>query len=288
MISVVLPLYNGAGVVGEQLAALAGQDYPGAWEVVVADNGSTDGGAAVVERWSDRIPNLQVIDSSARRGAAAARNIGARAAAGDGLVFCDADDVVAPGWLAALARALEGHDFVAGACDHEALNPGPVADWHARTFETGLPVGMNFLPYATSANMAVSRAAFFEVGGFDESFAAVGAAGEDIDLSWRLQLGGYRLHFEPRALIYYRHRPDLPEVWRQNLHYGMADVLLYRRYRAHGLRPRPLSQALRGFRGLLLRAPALVRRGSRGVWLRDAGHRVGRLRGSVQGRTFFV
>ena len=288
MISVVLPLYNGAGVVGEQLAALAGQDYPGVWEVVVADNGSTDGGAAVVERWSDRIPNLKVIDSSARRGAAAARNVGARTADGDGLIFCDADDVVAPGWLAALARALEGHDFVAGACDHEALNPGPVANWHARSFETELPVGMNFLPYATSANMAVSRAAFFEVGGFDESFAAVGAAGEDIDLSWRLQLSGYRLHFEPRALIYYRHRPDLPEVWRQNLHYGMADVLLYRRYRAHGLRPRPLSQALRGFRGLLLRAPALVHRGSRGVWLRDAGHRVGRLRGSVQGRTFFV
>jgi GT2 family glycosyltransferase len=288
LISVILPLYNGVGVVGEQLAALAGQDYSGAWELVVADNGSTDGGAAVVERWSDRIPDLQVIDSSARRGAAAARNVGAGAAAGDGLVFCDADDVVAPGWLAALARALEGHDFVAGACDHEALNPGPAVNWHARSFETGLPVGMDFLPYATSANMAVSRAAFFEVGGFDESFAGVGAAGEDIDLSWRLQLGGHRLHFEPRALVYYRHRHDLPEVWRQNLHYGTADVLLYRRYRAHGLRPRPLSQALRGFRGLLLRAPALVRRGSRGVWLRDAGHRVGRLRGSVQGRTFFV
>jgi GT2 family glycosyltransferase len=288
MISVVLPLYNGASVVGEQLAALAGQAYPGAWELVVADNGSTDGGAAMVERWSDRIPGLQVVDASARRGAAAARNAGARAAAGDGLVFCDADDVVAPGWLAAMAETLQGHDFVAGACDHEMLNPGAAANWHARSFQTGLPVAMNFLPYASSANMAVSRAAFFEVGGFDESFAAVGAAGEDIDLSWRLQLGSHRLRFEPGALVYYRHRHDLREVWRQNLHYGMADVLLYRRYRAHGLRPRPLGQAMRGFRGLLVRAPALVRRGSRGVWLRDAGHRVGRLRGSVQGRTFFL
>ena len=288
MISVVLPLYNGAGVVGEQLAALAGQDYPGAWEVVVADNGSTDGGAAVVVRWRYRIPNLQVIDSSARRGAAAARNVGARAAAGDGLVFCDADDVVAPGWLAALARALEGHDFVAGACDHEALNPGPVANWHARSFETGLPVGMNFLPYATSANMAVSRAAFFEVGGFDEDFNGLGAAGEDIDLSWRLQLAGHRLHFEPGALIYYRHRHDLRGVWRQNFHYGTADVLLYKRYRAHGLQPRPMRQVIRGFRGLLVGAPALARRGSRGRWLRDAGHRLGRVRGSVQERMLFL
>jgi GT2 family glycosyltransferase len=288
MISVVMPVYNAAGIVGEQLDALAGQTYSGAWELVVADNGSTDGGPAMVRRWRDHIPGLRVIDASARRGAAVARNLGARAAAGEGLVFCDADDVVAPGWLAALARALEDHDLIAGMCDHELLNPGPTVNWHARSFETGLPVTMGFLPYATSANMAVSRAAFFEVGGFDEGFAAVGAAGEDIDLSWRLQLRGHRLHFEPGALVYYRHRHDLRGIWRQNLHYGMADVLLYKRYRAHGLRPRPLGQALRGFRGLLIRAPALVRRGSRGLWLRDAGHRLGRLQGSVQERMLFL
>jgi GT2 family glycosyltransferase len=288
MISVVMPVHNAAGVVGEQLDALAGQAYSGAWELVVADNGSTDGSRAMVERWRDRIPGLRVIDASARRGAAAARNLGAGAAGGDGLAFCDADDVVAPGWLATLARALEGHDFVAGTCDHEALNPGATANWHARSFETELPVTMGFLPYATSANMAVSRAAFLEAGGFDEGFARVRAAGEDIDLSWRLQLGGHRLHFEPDALVYYRHRHHLREVWRQNLHYGMADVLLYKRYRAHGLRPRPLRQALRGFRGLLVRAPALVRPGSRGLWLRDAGHRLGRVRGSVHERVLFL
>jgi glycosyltransferase involved in cell wall biosynthesis len=288
MISVVMPVFNAARVVGEQLDALAGQAYAGAWELVVADNGSTDGTAALVERWRGRIPNLRVVDASARQGAAAARNLGARAAAGHGLAFCDADDVVAPGWLAALAKALEDHEFVAGACDHEALNPGPAADWHARSFESELPVTMGFLPYATSANMAVSRAAFCAVGGFDEGFSRVGAAGEDIDLSWRLQLGGYRLHFEPGALAYYRHRHDLGQVWRQNLRYGMADVLLYKRYRAHGVRPRPWRQALGGLRGLLLRAPGLARRGSRGRWLRDAGHRLGRLCGSVQERTCFL
>lgn len=288
MISVVLPVHDAARTVGEQLDALAGQAFAGAWELVVADNGSTDGTAALVERWRGRIPELRVIDASARRGAAAARNLGARAAAGDGLAFCDADDVVAPGWLAALAEALEDHEFVAGTCDHEGLNPGPTASWHARSFETGLPVTMGFLPYATSANMAVSRAAFSEVGGFDEGFARVGAAGEDIDLSWRLQLGGHRLHFEPGALVYYRHRHDLRQVWRQNFRYGMADVLLYKRYRAHGVRPRPWRQALGGFHGLLLRAPALLRRGSRGCWLRDAGHRLGRLQGSVHERTYFL
>ena len=288
MLTVVMPLHDGAATVGRQLDALAGQDCRHPWELVVADNGSGDGGPDLVGRWRDRIPGLRVVDASARRGAAAARNLGAAAARGDALAFCDADDVVAPGWLEALAGALERHELVAGACDHLALNAAGRADWHARSFETAAPVAMGFLPYATSANMAISRDAFTAAGGFDEGFARLGAAGEDIDLSWRLQLGGRELCFEPAALVYYRHRRDLRGVWRQNATYGMADVLLYKRFRAHGVRPRPLARALRGYAGLALRAPALASRGSRGVWLRDAGHRWGRLRGSVRERVAFL
>lgn len=288
MISVVMPMRNAARVVERQLGALARQTYRDGWEVVVADNGSDDAGVAVVERWQDRIPGLRVVDASARRGAAAARNQGAELARGDAIAFCDADDVVASGWLAALAKALAAHDFVAGACDHEALNPDGTADWHARSFETATPVAMGFKPYASSANMAVSRNVLLGVGGFDEGFARFGAAGEDIDLSWRLQLGGHDLYFEPGALVFYRHRHDLGGVWRQNLHYGMADVLLYQRYRVHGLCPRPLRQAFLGFGSLLLRTPALTSRGPRGVWLRDAAHRCGRVRGSVRERVMFL
>jgi glycosyltransferase involved in cell wall biosynthesis len=288
MISVVMPLGNAAGVVGQQLGALAAQTYMGRWELVVADNGSDDGGADEARCWADRIPGLRVVDASARRGAAAARNLGAAMARGDALAFCDADDMVACGWLEALARALERHDFVAGACDHETLNPGATADWHARSFETAAPVGLGFMPYASSANMAVSRAAFFAVDGYDEGFARLGAAGEDIDLSWRLQLHGHALHFEPGALVRYRHRLDLPGVWHQNLNYGMADVLLYKRYRAHGLRARSLWHAARGYRGLLRRTPALARRTSRGIWLRDAAHRWGRVQGSIRERVLFL
>ena len=288
MLSVIMPLYNAVEVVGQQLDGLAAQTYRGRWELVVADNGSSDGGVELVRRWQGRVPALRVVDASARRGAAVARNLGAAAAHGEALAFCDADDIVTPGWLTALAGALERHDLVAGACDHQTLNPAGTADWHARSFETGAPTTMGFLPYASSANMAVSAAAFRAAGGFDEGFADLGAAGEDVDLSWRLQLAGHGLHFEPAALVRYRHRRDLHDIWRQNASYGMADVLLYRRFRDHGVRPRTLRQTLGSYRGLVLRVPAVGRRASRGVWLRDVGHRWGRVCGSVQQRVAFL
>jgi len=68
-------------------------------EVIVSDNGSTDGTVAVVEQYQEKPPNLRVVDSSDRRGAAHAG--GCRR----GLAFCDADDEVAPGWVAAMGEA---------------------------------------------------------------------------------------------------------------------------------------------------------------------------------------
>jgi glycosyltransferase involved in cell wall biosynthesis len=288
IVSVVLPLLNAAPVLDQQLQALAGQTYTGAWELVVADNGSTDASLDVVERWRERLPALRVVDASDRGGAAAARNLGAELARGDAIAFCDADDVVAPGWLAALSGALQHHDLVAGSHEHDALNPGGTANWHGRSFETGPPVAMDFRPFASGSNMAVSRAAFFQVGGFDEQFGRLGAAGEDVDLSWRLQGAGHRLHFEPDAVVFYRHRHELRGVWRQYLQYGLADVWLYERFRGHGMRPRPLGQILRGYRALVRRLPALRHEGPRGAWVRDAAYRWGRVQGSINGRVMFL
>ena len=62
-VSVVMPTRNVAETVGGQLAALAAQTYTGDWELVVADNGSTDDTAPVLHRWADRIPHLRVVDA---------------------------------------------------------------------------------------------------------------------------------------------------------------------------------------------------------------------------------
>src|SRR6266545_10527 len=105
-LSVVVPCFNSAKTIAIQLEALANQTWSEPWEVIVADNGSTDSSVAIAESYKKRLPHLRIVDASDRRGAGHARNVGAAAAAGDLLAFCDADDEVAPGWLSAMGQAL--------------------------------------------------------------------------------------------------------------------------------------------------------------------------------------
>lgn len=101
-LSIIIPCFNAAATIGEQLQALVSQNWKDTWEVIVSDNGSTDGSIKVVEQFKGELPNLHIVDASRRRGTAHARNRGAAMASGDALVFVDADDEVAPGWLEAI------------------------------------------------------------------------------------------------------------------------------------------------------------------------------------------
>ncbi|HXW39554.1 MAG TPA: glycosyltransferase family A protein, partial [Acidimicrobiales bacterium] len=122
MISVVVPVHNGMPWLEDQLEALASQQCPHSWEVIIADNGSTDRSRAFAGHFAGAHDNFQLIDASVVKGAPAARNAGVKAARGDLLVFCDADDVVQPGWLNSFAKRLQDVDVVAGVFDFWSLN----------------------------------------------------------------------------------------------------------------------------------------------------------------------
>ena len=86
-LSIVIPCRNAAHTIGETLEALAIQAWPGDWEVIVADNSSTDDLVQVLERYPPRIPSLRHINASARRGPSYARNMGVKMATGEGFCF---------------------------------------------------------------------------------------------------------------------------------------------------------------------------------------------------------
>ena len=105
LLSVVTPTFNGAGILRPTFEALAAQQVDFAWEMVCPDNGSTDRTAEVLAELEPLFPSLRRLDASQERGVGFARNAGVRVARGEFLVFVDQDDVVAPGYLAAMAAA---------------------------------------------------------------------------------------------------------------------------------------------------------------------------------------
>jgi len=277
-LSVIIPAYNAAETLGEQLDALLAQVYPGEWEILVVDNRSTDDTAALVNEYQLRAPWLRLVPACERQGRAYACNVGARVATGQALIFVDSDDVVAPGWLAALAAALRENDFVAGCLEADQLNQS--LPWHPNPPNWATQRNLDFLPFAGGALMAVSRAVFEAVGGFDESAPYC----EDIDLSWRLQLRGYRLQCVPNAILHVRYRGNEQALWRQQMRFAAAHAYLYKRFRAQGM---PRSSARLACRQLLKLARTADRLWGpdpkpRLMWVREAAVRWGRLVGSLR------
>src|SRR3954447_26423119 len=109
-VSVVVPVRDGARVIGECLDALTAQRGAPPYEVLVVDNGSTDNTAAAVRAH----PSAPTLVTESRPGSYAARNAGIIAAAGSVLAFTDADCTPAPTWLAAAMAALDGAELGAG------------------------------------------------------------------------------------------------------------------------------------------------------------------------------
>ncbi|MGH7257286.1 MAG: glycosyltransferase family 2 protein, partial [Nitrospiraceae bacterium] len=226
-VSVVIPLLDSASTIGEQLEAISQQKCTDWWEVVVVDNGSTDSSVNLVRTYQGKVPHLRVVDASGRRGASHARNIGVQAARGDALVFCDADDVVAPGWLAAMAKALTVHEFVACRYDFERLNPPWIAKGRGNSQANG-PRHITFLPFlcAGGGGIGIRRSAHESVGGFDEDVMFL----EDIDYCQRIQQKGVLLREVSEALVYCRHPSTYRGIYAQAKNWAQYEQLLFKRY----------------------------------------------------------
>ncbi len=234
-ISVVIPAYARPQRLAACLQALAASDFPKAdFEVVVVDDGSPEPLAPHVEQYRPALA-LTVL-RQANAGPAAARNAGAAAASGALLAFTDDDCLPEPGWIGALAAALEqAPDALAGGAVLNAL-PGNI-------FATASQELVDFLyewfgaeageaPFFTSNNIGCHRDRFLALGGFDESFPLAAAEDREFGLRWRAR--GGRLRFAPGARVGHAHKLDLAGFWRQHRNYGRGARHLHRVLAAGG------------------------------------------------------
>lgn len=221
-LSVVIPVYNGMGFIEAQLDALANQRTNLRWEVIIADNGSTDDTPHYVVSRAQAFPvPLRLVQASGRQGASHARNVGVTAARSDLIAMCDCDDVVDTVWVDEMYQALQGADFIGGALSTLHVNPDILT-----SDELALPNNVQTrvgpVRELNGCNIGFRRTALLQLGGFDESYDR---GAEDIDIGWRASLAGQHVTIAPRAIVLYRRRGTAVEEWGQRSRQARAYVL---------------------------------------------------------------
>jgi len=278
-----MPARNAATTIGSQLAALADQDYGEPWEIIIVDNRSIDETTLVAKQWSAKLPCLRLMDCDAI-GANSARNVGLQAARGTVILFCDADDVVASGWVRAMALTLDSYDIVGGRLEYSRLNHPRIQATRRHLATEELPATVGGMRYALGANLGLRRRVFEMVGGFDESF---GLGADEIDLCLRAQYAGCTIGFAHEAVVHYRLRESLRGLATQCYSYAIGDAHLYRKHlelqdlEMPGLRN--TLQAISGHARRLLRVRGLLRyEESRWAYVGDAASIAGALVGYLR------
>jgi len=226
---------------------------------------------------------IKIVDSTDFAHVSHARNEGAKAAAGEYLLFCDADDIVAPNWVEEMTRGLDCFDLVGAACRYAQLN-GSSYKRQDVLASAGLRSVANFLPHAPGGNLAVSKQVLWKVGGFsiEPKFA------EDIDFSWKAQLAGRAIGFVSPTYIDYRLQGEFAKCFATHRKYGIGYACLLAKYRSFGAHHSVLDSAKNLLKlpvalGYLIFSPS--RRSNAGYML---GHFIGRLQGSFKYRVWAI
>ena len=230
--SVVIPTYNRKPILEKCLLALETQDFGdivSGYEVILVDDGSTDGTLEWLAADSEKLPHLRSLSQS-HQGPAAARNLGVEHAQGDTIVFIDSDLVVTKDFLQAHAEALTTayqesnraftYGSVINTCnfDNPTAEPYKITDFSAAYFATG--------------NVAIARHWLIEAGLFDTRFQLYGW--EDLELGVRLKKLGLKLIKCPAAVGYHWHPPfnltQIPGMIDREIQRGRMGVLFYQKH----------------------------------------------------------
>jgi glycosyltransferase involved in cell wall biosynthesis len=213
VISVVVPVRNDPDHLRACLESLAATRGPVDREVIVVDDASTDGSAAVAQSLGSRVIRLDK-----RAGPAAARNLGAEAARGEIIFFVDADVCVHPETVAQVASAFAadpGIDALFGSYDRQPGEPNFLSQYknlfHHFVHQQGSAEAATFW----SGCGAIKRSVFLEMGGFDTSYAR--PCIEDIELGARLRRAGRRVVLRKDIQARHLKRWTLPGIVRSDV-----------------------------------------------------------------------
>ena len=223
-LSVVVCAYNAESTLDECLRHTCALDYP-ALEIIVVDDGSTDATAAIARRHPGA--RLYTIEHA---GLSAARNVGFSRARGELVAYIDSDAYPTPEWPYYLALGLDSQK-IAGV---GGPNVSPVDDplgAQAVAMSPGGPAHVltadDRAEHVPGCNMAFWKDVLEATGGFDPVYTA---AGDDVDMCWKVLDAGWEIGFHPAALVWHHRRGGVGAYLRQQRGYGRAEALVAARH----------------------------------------------------------
>jgi len=223
-VSIIIPTFNGASRIGNCLDALLCQTVEPDTEILVINDGSTDGTAEVVARYS----GVRLITQS-NAGPAAARNRGALEARGTVILFTDDDCVPTPEWLAAMIEPFKDPGVVGAKGIYRTRQRSLAARFVQIEYEDKYR-RMSDLPqidFIDTYSAGFRRDRFLEMNGFDTSFPV--ACAEDVELSYRMSARGWTMRFVPAAIVYHTHPDTLWRYFNKKYKFAFWRVLAVRK-----------------------------------------------------------
>lgn len=238
MISVIVPAYNTAQTISACVQALRRQTGVATeYELIVVDNGSTDNTAELAAAAGATLVR------QARRGAAAARNAGIQAASGEIVCFTDADCAPAPDWIAAITAPLADPEIIGCKGVYTTSQKALVARFVQIEYEDKYDRlrPQPFIDFIDTYSAAYRRSVLLANGCFDEQIFFV----EDQELSFRLASRGYKMVFQPTAVVSHQHSDTLWRYFHKKFSIGYWKAQVVRRFPTRGVNDSHTPQVLK-------------------------------------------
>ena len=253
MISVIVPAYNAEKTIKDCLNGLLRQNYPkNKYEVIVVDDGSTDDTRKILKSFR----RVKLVEQE-HKGPAAARNLGVKHAKGNIVLFTDSDCVPDKNWIKHMIEPFKDKTIVGVSGTYKTLNKEkPIARFAGYEIEERHKKLKKEIDFIGTFSAGYRKNVFVRFGGFDESFTM--PAGEDPELSFKINKAGLKMVFQSKAFVYTYHPDSLREFLRKKFWRSYWRVLLYKKYPRkifrHSYTPKSvfLGTALTGLTVLLL------------------------------------
>ena len=239
--SVIVPACNEEKRIAECLQSLLCQETGKSFEVILADDGSAD---STIEIAKSLGKNVRILKQR-HRGPAAARNLGARNAKGDVLVFVDADCVAEKNWLDEMLKPFADPNVSGVQGRYRTRQKSLMARFTQLEIEDryDLMAKKESIDFIGSYSAAYRKKIFLEFGGFNEEFRT--SSGEDTDLSYGLSSFGKRLVFAPRAIVFHSHPETLAAYLKTKFFRAYWRILLYKKHRIKMVKDSYTRQSLK-------------------------------------------